>query len=209
MSKNRIIFLSATLFSASAFAQEPTQTGNQPDYGDNPNLIKVLSVKTKETVTNTANQVGAATERGIAKIKPSVDSAWQNTKELTTGTAVQLRDGARQGIDTAVKKTQSLKQNLTGAGGVPIERGSLSNPGQNTQPAAVVNAPAAATPQPIESSAPISVAPAANVVNKTAPVEPAEPAIQRQSIALPATSAATSQATQQPAEVNEDSGIPR
>lgn len=111
-----------------------SSTKTAPSYGDNPNLLKVLAVKTQEKVQSTAEKVGAATERGIAKIKPTVDNTWNGTKEYTSEQAVIVRDNTRQGIDTAVKKVKQTKENLVGSGGVPIERNAMSEPApQNSQ----------------------------------------------------------------------------
>lgn len=198
-----------TLCSATTFAQDSTLTGNNPAYGDNPNLAKVLAVKAQETLQNTANTVDDATKRGIAKIKPSVDSAWQNTKEFTNEKAVALRDGARQGVDTAVKSVQHAKQNLVGAGGVPIERGSLSQPNPTTAPA-VTASPAPTTASvalPVqENSVNLETAQSANTTLASQNQAPeAEPTIQRQSVALPNSGATTSS----PAVDDSDAGVPR
>ena len=207
-----ILFGSALICSASVFAQDSTQTGNTQAYGDNPNLAKVLAVKAQESIQNTANQVGDATERGIAKIKPSVNSAWQNTKEFTTEKAIVARDATRQGIDTTVKSVKSAKQNIIGTSGVPIERGSLSHPDENT-----INIQAAAPVQqttaqaiPIQESSVILEAeqqptivantqtPSQTIQNQASEIEPV---IQRQSVAIPNSAA--------PASTDSDAGIPR
>lgn len=107
----------------------PNNTAKTTTYGDNPNIIRVLAGKTQEAVQNTAEKIGAATERGIAKIKPTVDNTWNGTKDYTTEQAIIARDNTRQGIDITVKKVQETKNKIVGNGAVPIERGDLS---QNT-----------------------------------------------------------------------------
>lgn len=115
-------------------------TPKETTYGDNPNLVRVLAGKTQEAVQNTAEKIGAATEKGIAKIKPTVDNTWQGTKDYTTEQATIARDNTRQGIDTAVKKVKETKDNIVGNGGIPIERGTLSqNAAQSVQYSAVQN----------------------------------------------------------------------
>lgn len=109
-----------------AQANSNTQNNAQTTYGDNPNLLRVLAGKTQTAVQNTADKVGEVTEKGIAKIKPSVSQTWNNAKEYTTEQAVIARDNTRQGIDSTVKKVKQTKENIVGQGGVPIERGSLS-----------------------------------------------------------------------------------
>lgn len=57
---------------------QTTQTKTPPPYGDNPNIFRVFAHKTSDKVLDTAEKVGDATERGVAKIKPKVDQAWDN-----------------------------------------------------------------------------------------------------------------------------------
>lgn len=52
------------------------QTPNKHQYGDNPNIFSVLGHKTQEKVVQSAEKVGEVTQKGISKIKPSVDQAW-------------------------------------------------------------------------------------------------------------------------------------
>lgn len=177
--KKIALISSALLITTPLFAETTTKAA--PSYGDNPNLLKVLAVKTQEKVQSTAEKVGAATERGIAKIKPSIDNTWNGTKEYTTEQAVIARDNTREGIDVAVKKVKQTKESIVGTSSpnnVPIERGSLSQASNNEQQAA---------PQYI---APTVVS--APVVQNTAPVNPSfnqnsstvEPEIQRQSLPI-------------------------
>lgn len=123
-----VLLSSALLITSPLFAE--TQTAKSvPAYGDNPNIFKVLAVKAQNSVQSTADKVGAATERGIAKIKPGLDNTWNGTKEYTTEQAVLARDNTREGIDTAVKKVKQTKANMVGeseTNTVAIERGSLS-----------------------------------------------------------------------------------
>lgn len=133
---NLLLLSGSIIFVPVTFAQTDANTQNkaQTTYGDNPNLLRVLAGKTQSAVQNTAEKVGAATEKGIAKIKPSVNQTWNNTKEYTTEKAVIARDNTRQGIDTAVKKVKQTKENIVGTSGpnnVPIERGSLSQSNSN------------------------------------------------------------------------------
>ncbi len=137
MIKSLCVF--ATLITApTLYAQTEAQHQTQP-YGDNPNIFRVLAHKTGEAVQNTAEKVGTATEKGIQKIKPSLDATIENTKTYTTEQATIARDNTRQGIDTAVKKVEQTKDRITGktSYNIPIEQGSLSqssttvNPSQN------------------------------------------------------------------------------
>lgn len=54
------------------------------DYGDNPNIFSVIGHKTQEKVVQGATKAGEVTQKGISKIKPSVDQAW----DVVTGKPV-------------------------------------------------------------------------------------------------------------------------
>ena len=85
--KTPIILTTALMLSIPAFAQTTTQSAKPvKPYGENPNLLHVFAYKAQEGVINTAEKVGEATEKGIAKIKPGVDRAWSNTKSATSDT---------------------------------------------------------------------------------------------------------------------------
>ncbi|OTG80655.1 hypothetical protein [Acinetobacter sp. ANC 4648] len=117
----------AIVAAPSLYAQTANEIKSQP-YGDNPNIFRVLAYKTGEKIQNTAEKVGAATEKGIHKIKPKVDKTWDNTKNYTTEQAEIAKDTTRKGIDTAVKKVNETKDVLIGTSGgsVPIQRNHLS-----------------------------------------------------------------------------------
>lgn len=75
------LVLSTTISFAQAETPLPstsTVAKTPPSYGDNPNIFEVIAHKTSDKVVNTAEKVGDATERGVAKIKPKVDQAWDN-----------------------------------------------------------------------------------------------------------------------------------
>ena len=209
MKKTLLAAMTATLcLSTSVFAQQNNTQKTAPAYGDNPNLIKVLAVKAQDKIQTAAEKVGAVTERGVASIKPNVDQTWQNTKEYTTEQAVIARDNTRQGIDTAVQKVKQTKENLRGSGGVPIERGSMSQ--TSTVPmsthAPVINS-IPTQPQVIETIPVPPSTPSASSVTSDSPIsntqsnisnsnpqnniEFSESEIQRQSIPIQSSSAST------------------
>lgn len=214
MNTTQTLIMSSLLLSPLALAQNQ-DTSKETTYGDNPNIVRVLAGKTQSAVQNTAEKIGAATERGIAKIKPTVDNTWNGTKEYTTEQAVIARDNTRQGIDTAVKKVKETKENLVGSGGVPIERGAMSQPiPQNNQiiqnntvqysapiQQNIQTAQASFEPAPV----PASVQPAQQVSSSLPATDDpnlnqnADAEIQRQS--LPIQNNTTSN--------NDDSGLPR
>ena len=124
------------LASASIWAQETkstnaetTQKVVQP-YGNNPNIFHVWAYKAQEGVIGAAKNVGEMTERGVAKVKPSVDQAWDNTKNLASTTVNKVDAGATQAAQTANAKIQDSKEALGGKPQhpVPIEQQSLSEP---------------------------------------------------------------------------------
>lgn len=214
MNTTQTLIMSSLLLSPLALAQNQ-DTSKETTYGDNPNIVRVLAGKTQSAVQNTAEKIGAATERGIAKIKPTVDNTWNGTKEYTTEQAVIARDNTRQGINTAVKKVKETKENLVGSGGVPIERGAMSQPiPQNNQiiqnntvqysapiQQNIQTAQASFEPAPV----PASVQPAQQVSSSLPATDDpnlnqnADAEIQRQS--LPIQNNTTSN--------NDDSGLPR
>ena len=143
----------------SLYAQ--TETSSHQGYGDNPNIFKVLAKKTGEAVQNTAEKVGNATERGIQKIKPSLDEKIENTKNYTTEQAVIARDNTREGINTAVKSIETAKDKVIGktSSNIPIEQGSLSQSstlnGQLNSSTVVNSAPVSIPTPTVSQSIPI------------------------------------------------------
>lgn len=209
MKKLQWALATSTFFlSLTAAAQNEAVHKTPPAYGDNPNLLKVLTVKAQEKVQSAAEKVGAVAEKGVAKIKPGVDETWQNTKEYTSEQAVNARDHARQGIDNAVQKVKETKNNVFGSnqGNIPIERGTLSQPStpplssipsQSSTPSQVVTAPAAIQPnEPIQTietnQTPQTITPPASSElndsqNAQTEFHPSE--IQRQSLPIQSSSA--------------------
>lgn len=132
--------ISCTLGSAALWAQDASvsaHTSNTAEqeaqkpvkpYGANPNIFHVWAYKTQEGVINTATRVGNATERGIGKIKPSVDQAWDNTKDLAENTAQKVDAGAQRATQNLNSKVQDTKEALGGKASqpAPIEQRSLS-----------------------------------------------------------------------------------
>lgn len=131
-----VILLSTTLLSTSALYAQNEKA--PPAYGDNPNLFAVLAHKTGVAVQNTVEKVGAATERGIEKVKPKVGEAWENTRDYSKEQADLALSNTRQGINTAVQKVNDTKDQVIGtsAGNIPITQGRLSQSStlQNSAP---------------------------------------------------------------------------
>ncbi|MCJ0926948.1 hypothetical protein [Acinetobacter lwoffii] len=109
--KTPIILTTALMLSVPAFAQTTTQSAKPvKPYGENPNLLHVFAYKAQEGVINTAEKVGEATEKGIAKIKPGVDRAWSNTKSATSDTLQKVDQGATQAAQQTGQKIQQTKE---------------------------------------------------------------------------------------------------
>lgn len=125
--------------STAVFAQEAQAVKKVPAYGDNPNIIRVLAVKTQEKVVDVVERIGAATERGIAKVKPNVEKTWDKTKTLTTDTAKTARDKTVQ----TVTRTKEVVLGQNNSSAIPIESGSLS---QSMTVSPAMTLPVAATP---------------------------------------------------------------
>ena len=137
-----MVLASASLWAQDATVQQPTEKPVKP-YGKNPNIFHVWAYKTQEGVLNTAEKVGTAAERGIAKVKPSVGQAWDNTKDIAGNTVQKADAGAQKATQSVNTKIQETKAALGGkpSQSAPIERRSLSEP--SASPSSYHTAPAA------------------------------------------------------------------
>lgn len=105
-------------------AQTPTTQAKESNgiispYGQNPNIFHVFAYKTQEGVINTASRVGAATERGINKLKPK---------------AKEAQEGIENTAQAAEKKLTETKNAVLGnpvEGPAPIVQEPLSQSGNN------------------------------------------------------------------------------
>ncbi len=206
MKSIKILPIAVAIFATSSvYAQTTSETKTPPPYGDNPNIFKVLAHKTGEKVQNTAERVGAATERGIEKIKPKVDNTWEEAKTYTEQQTERAKVGLQKGADKVVETASNTRDVIVGTnkGSVPIERGSLSQPA----PVATV-LPTPTTPVPNNPTVQATTLPAptnttANVIDPTQQnvAEPEEPEISLKSLPLPQ---ATKDATNPPTAAKED-----
>ena len=173
---NMILLSTAVLMTPLLHAETTEQQKTLP-YGDNPNIFKVLAHKTGSAIQNTAEKVGAATEKGIAKIKPQFDETVENTQAAAQHTGEVIKDNTRRGLDAAAEKIENTKDRIMGntATGVPIEQKSLS---QNSSAQTYVS--------PIAPQATSLVANTATA-STTQLDHSAEPAITKQSLALDST----------------------
>ena len=126
-----------------AQTQQPAEKPVKP-YGDNPNILHVWAYKAQEGVLNTAAKVGNAAERGIGKIKPSVDQAWDNTKDIASNTVHKVDEGAQKAAQNANAKIQETKDAIGGKPQqpAPIEQRPLSESSSAGSPAVPKAAPA-------------------------------------------------------------------
>jgi hypothetical protein len=135
MKKTKI--LSTALLMCTPLFIQTVQASETPivPYGDNPNLLHVFAYKTQQGVINTAEKVGAAAEKGIAKIKPGVDRAWDNTKSTAATTIEKVDQGATQVAQQTGQKIQQTKDVWRGnpQQQVPIEQQPLSQSSTATQ----------------------------------------------------------------------------
>lgn len=124
------------LCSISIYAETTPNVKTPPPYGDNPNIFVVLGHKTKVAVQNTANKIGAATERGIQKIKPKVENSWDETKTYSAEQAEIAKENTIKAKDKAVEKIINVKDSVIGVNGgtVTIEQGQLSQSNYPAQP---------------------------------------------------------------------------
>ena len=139
------------LASASLWAQTAQQSQKPvKPYGSNPNIFHVWAYKTQEGVLGTAKKAGGAAERGVAKVKPSVDQAWDNTKDIASNTAHKVDEGAQKAAQSANAKIQETKDAIGGKPQqpAPIEQRPLSESSSAGSPAAPKKAAPAGSSAP-------------------------------------------------------------
>lgn len=135
MHTKKILTLSTALILAlptlAQSAETPTEnTSSAPirPYGDNPNLLHVFAYKAQQGVINGVDKVDELAEKGIAKVKPSVNRVWNNTKSTTSETVQQFDQGVQSVTQQANQKIQDTKEVITGKAveSAPIETQPLS-----------------------------------------------------------------------------------
>ncbi|RKG29289.1 hypothetical protein [Acinetobacter tianfuensis] len=131
-----LLLTSPVLLAQAAETEQQAAQQNQKliqPYGKNPNIFHVWAYKAQEGVVGAAKNVGDLTERGVSKVKPSVDQAWDNTKNLASTTVHKVDEGATQAAQNANTKIQETKEALGAKPQqpVPIEQQSLSSPTLN------------------------------------------------------------------------------
>ena len=140
------IITSAILASTPLFAQTTTTTTTETatstqqaaPYGDNPNIFKVLTQKAQTTVQNTAERVDHAAQKGITKVKPKVENAWEETKVFASEKSVIAIEKTQ---NTAVKVNKKLNETKDGLIGSPKD-----------QPAPIVSHPLSQSSTGVESA---------------------------------------------------------
>ncbi|NNH00527.1 hypothetical protein [Acinetobacter sp. ANC 5414] len=133
------ILASTPLFAQTTTATETvTQTQSQAaPYGDNPNIFKVITHKAQATVQNTAEKVDHAAQKGIAKVKPKVQNAWEETKEFASEKSVIAIEKTQNAAVKVNKKLNETKEGLIGS--------------PNDQPAPIISHPLSQSSTGIES----------------------------------------------------------
>lgn len=120
MKINKILAGVALLFiGVSAYAEDNqanTERSLKPiaPYGTNPNLLHVFAYKTQEGVIHGAEKVAEVTEKGIAKVKPSVSQAWENTKNLSLSTVNKVDESTQNATQNVNQKIQQGKESVFG-----------------------------------------------------------------------------------------------
>lgn len=143
MMKKTMLFSTALLLCTPILLQnvQANETSSQDTakpvapYGENPNLLHVFAYKAQEGVINTAEKVGKVAEKGVAKVKPKVDQAWDNTKTTTATTINKVDQGAAQVTQQANQRIQETKDAISGSNSqpAPIEQQPLSQSSTVTQ----------------------------------------------------------------------------
>ncbi|MFH7765634.1 hypothetical protein [Acinetobacter sp. BSP-28] len=133
-----VLMSSAILLSTPLWAQTGTASAsahNQPaPYGDNPNIFKVLGHKAQQKVQNTAEKVDTAAQKGIAKVKPKVENAWEETKEFASEKSAIAKEKSQHAAATVNQKLNETKDNIIGSPNdqpAPIISHPLSEPSTN------------------------------------------------------------------------------
>jgi autotransporter adhesin len=129
-----VLITSAILMSTPLWAQTGTVTpsstasSNQSTtYGDNPNIFTVLGHKAQQKVQNTVEKVDTAAQKGIAKVKPKVENAWEGTKDFATEKSAIAKEKSQHAAATVNQKLNKTKDNIIGS--------------PNDQPAPIISHP--------------------------------------------------------------------
>ena len=131
-----VLLVSTLLATTSLWAQSSSHHEKKaPPYGDNPNLLEVLGYKTAQKVQETAEKVDTAAQKGIAKIKPKVDHAWENSKTYTAEQAAIAKENSQKAAQAVNQKWQETKHAVIGepnAAPAPIIQQPLSQSSSNS-----------------------------------------------------------------------------
>lgn len=129
-----VLVTSAILLSTPLWAQTGTATPDSTSehnqsapYGDNPNILKVLGHKAQQKVQNTVEKVDTAAQKGIAKVKPKVEHAWEETKDFATEKSAIAKEKSQHAAATVNHKINETKDNIIGS--------------PNDQPAPIISHP--------------------------------------------------------------------
>ena len=141
------LITSAILASTPLFAQTTTtttetatSTQQAAPYGDNPNIFKVLTQKAQTAVQNTAERVDHAAQKGITKVKPKVENAWEETKDFASEKSVVAIEKTQNAAVKVNKKLNETKDGLIGSPKdqpAPIVSHPLSQSSTGVEPAPV------------------------------------------------------------------------
>ncbi|MCU4413813.1 hypothetical protein KTH71_07135 [Acinetobacter sp. WU_MDCI_Axc73] len=151
-----------TFLSVAANANESvTTTSDQPKtmpYGDNPNIFRVLTYKTGQSIS----RLGSSIQRGADKSSAKISETWQESKTYGSEQSKVAQQKANEAKTYTEQKWQQTKDAVVGTNGgtVPIEQSSLSQSASEPASArAAVVAPAPSvnpsTTHPATSTAPL------------------------------------------------------
>lgn len=135
-----VILASTPLFAQTTATTTETATSTQQaaPYGDNPNIFKVLTQKAQTAVQNTAERVDHVAQKGITKVKPKVENAWEETKDFASEKSVIAIEKTQ---NAAVKVNKKLNETKDGLIGSPKD-----------QPAPIVSHPLSQSSTGVESA---------------------------------------------------------
>ncbi|WP_130803454.1 hypothetical protein [Acinetobacter ihumii] len=105
-------------------ANSSTDQPKSMPYGDNPNIFRVLTYKTGQSISRLGNSI----QRGADKSSTKISEKWQDSKAYGAEQSQVAQQKASEAKTYTEQKWQQTKDAVVGTNGgtVPIEQSSLS-----------------------------------------------------------------------------------
>lgn len=130
-----------------AETENPPSNGIIAPYGNNPNIAHVFAYKAQEGIIDGAHKIGEVTSNTMAKVKPSLAQAWENTKNLSFRGAEEVKnssEGVAANISEKIHNPKEIIHPPTTAEQPALQQQSLSQ--KSTQHSETSTAPVIQTP---------------------------------------------------------------